>query len=127
MVVDELEKLGWKPLNEGDEMRMDANHEGFDIQAIHSENEILRRVECKGRISKWRNSNVEISERQMHHALKFNGTQYKGKTIQYLLAVIEESESTPKVRFVSFMEYDLKFVFSRNDWDQDSNLRGNSE
>ena len=127
MVVDELEKLGWKPLNEGDEMRMDANQEGFDIQAIHSENEILRRVECKGRISKWRNSNVEISERQMHHALQFNGTQYKGKTIEYLLAVIEESESTPKVRFVSFMEYDLKFVFSRNDWDQDSNLRGNSE
>jgi len=122
MVVDELGERGWKPLLEGDEMRMEANQEGFDIQAIHPNNDKLLRVECKGRVSKWGPSNVGISERQMHHALKFNGTEINGKTIQYLLAVIEESESTPKVRLVPFMEYDLEFVFSRNDWDQDSNL-----
>ena len=122
MVVNELEKMGWKPLADGHEMRMDANQQGFDIQAIHPENDKLWRVECKGRIAKWGNSNVEISERQMHHALEFNGKVINGKTIQYLLAVIEESESTPKVRFVPFMEYELKFVFSRKDWDQDSNL-----
>ena len=122
MVVDELVKRGWTPLADGHEMRMDANQEGFDIQAIHRDNDLLWRVECKGRVAKWGSSNVEISERQMHHALEFNGKEINGKTIQYMLAVIEESESTPKVRLVPFMEYDLKFVFSRNDWNQDSNL-----
>ena len=122
MVVDELVKRGWTPLTDGHEMRMDANQEGFDIQAIHPDNDLLWRVECKGRVAKWGSSNVEISERQMHHALEFNGKEINGKTIQYALAVIEESESTPKVRIVPFMEYDLKFVFSRNDWNQDSNL-----
>ncbi|MDC3310538.1 hypothetical protein OAV45_03830 [Candidatus Poseidoniales archaeon] len=122
MVVNELKKMGWKPLADGHEMRMDANQEGFDIQATHPDNDILWRVECKGRVAKWGPSNVEISERQMHHALEFNGKEINGKTIQYTLAVIEESESTPKVRFVPFMEYDLKFVFSRNDWNQDSKL-----
>lgn len=128
MVVDELEKMGWTPLNHGDEMRMDVDQEGFDIQAIHPNNDLLWRVECKGRISKWENSNVDISERQMRHALEGNGKELQnGKTVQYLLAVIEESESTPKVRVVPFMEYDLKFVFSRNDWDKDTDLRENSE
>ena len=122
MVVNELEKRGWKPLGDGHEMRMDANQEGFDIQAIHPDKDILWRVECKGRVAKWGPSNVEISERQMHHALEFNGKEINGKIIQYSLAVIEESESTPKIRFVPFMEYDLKFVFSRDDWDQDSDL-----
>jgi len=122
MVVNELEKMGWTALADGHGMRMDANQEGFDIQAIHPDKDILWRVECKGRVAKWGPSNVEISERQMHHALEFNGKEINGKIIQYLLAVIEESESTPKVRFVPFMEYDLKFVFGRNDWDQDSNL-----
>ena len=65
----DLEKMGWKPLADGHEMRMDANQQGFDIQAINPENDKLWRVECKGRIAKWGNSNVEISERQMHHAL----------------------------------------------------------
>jgi len=127
MVVEELEKLGWVPLQEGDEMRMPSNQEGFDIQAIHPENKILRRVECKGRVSKWGKSNIEISERQMRHALEGNGLVFNGKTVQYLLAVIEESESTPKVRIVPFMEYDVKFVFSRNDWSQDSDLRDNND
>ena len=122
MVVDELVKRGWTPLTDGHEMRMDANQEGFDIQAIHPDNDLLWRVECKGRVAQWGSSNVEISERQMHHALEFYGKEINGKTIQYALAVIEESESTPKVRIVPFMEYDLKFVFSRNDWNQDSNL-----
>ena len=48
MVVDELVKRGWTPLTDGHEMRMDANQEGFDIQAIHPDNDLLWRVGMQG-------------------------------------------------------------------------------
>lgn len=118
MVTNHLREEGWEPLDKGARLRMHNNQDGFDIQAV-KENIILR-VEVKGRKAKWGESNVSISRKQMQHAFTFHGEEHMGKYVaDYRLAVIEESESEPKVRLISFMDHDFDFVFRRSDFPKD--------
>jgi hypothetical protein len=121
MVTEYLRSEGWKPLDDGALLRMKNSQMGFDIQAVKGN--VILRIEAKGREAIWGKSNVWISRKQMQHAFKFHGTKHEAQGVEYVaeyrLAVIEESISKPKVRLISFMEYDFDFVFDRSDFPKD--------